>query len=38
MGEEKMSLYSSMIPSTSFCYKERLYVEATNVEATFFLL
>jgi hypothetical protein len=33
-----MSLYSSTIPSTCFYCKERLYVEATDVAATFFLL
>ena len=38
MGEENMSLYSSPIPSTCFCYKERLCVEVTNVATTFCLL
>jgi hypothetical protein len=38
MGEEKMSMYSSTIPSTCFFFKERIFVEATVVEATFFLL
>jgi len=38
MGEEKMSLYSSMIPSTCFYCKERLCVEVMNVVTTIYLL
>ena len=38
MGEEKMSLYSSTIPSTWFYYKERLCVEVMNVVTTICLL
>jgi hypothetical protein len=34
VGEEKMSLYSSTIPSTFFYYKERLCVEVTDVATT----
>jgi hypothetical protein len=35
MGEEKMSLYSSMTLSTCFCCVERPVVEAMDVAATF---
>jgi hypothetical protein len=38
MGEEKMSLYSSMISSTCFCCKERLCIEVMNVATIFFSL
>jgi hypothetical protein len=36
VGEENLSLYSSIIPSISFYYKERLFVDVTDVEITFF--
>jgi len=35
MGEEKFSLYSSIIPSISFYYKERLSIDVIDVETTF---
>jgi hypothetical protein len=35
VDEAKMSLYSSMIPSTYLCCKERVCVEAIDVVATF---
>jgi hypothetical protein len=36
VGEENLSLYSSIIPSISFYYKERLFVDVIDVETTFF--
>jgi hypothetical protein len=38
MGEDKMSLYSSTIPSTCFCCTKRLCVEVMDVAETFYLL